>query len=456
MRLAYISFAIVLAAVRVAAAEDVIRDIVVEGNTKTTSATVELIAKIDVGDDWTPDMLDRIKRDLVSSGLFRDVSAFFDPCGPTSVPRCDAPGVRVHLTVHDKHSWVIAPAIYDEPTYFAAGVGYGENNLFGENQKLLLYGQLATTGGDSFFIGAWVIPSIHGSRFYAQLDTWLKRSQAIEYTPARNYTDIPVPVRQSILDYLNAGAKLGVDLFWGLKLDARLRGARVSYGRSSALGPDPEKYGVDPARPGKPGKDGWDVSNEISLAIDHHADWFGVRTGYRYQASYEYAVPELGSDFHYQIYNLSLWKGAQVFERHNLTAQLNVNVGHHLPFQQEFTMGGNTMRGYLNNQFRGDLHVVANVEYSLPLFSLFGLSVRGLGFLDSGYTTFQTTDNPERNYLPNSAFGDSTSRAPFKNSVGVGTRLFLQQVVIPLLGVDLGYGLEARDVQVYLAVGLTN
>ncbi|HEX8108415.1 MAG TPA: BamA/TamA family outer membrane protein [Kofleriaceae bacterium] len=458
MRLAYVSFAIVLAAARAAAAEDIIRDIVVEGNTKTTSATVELIAKIDVGDDWTADMLDRIKRDLVSSGLFRDVEAFFEQCGPTGVPKCDAPGVRVHLTVHDKHSWVIAPAIYDEPTYFAAGLGFGENNLFGENQKLLLYGQLASRGGDSFFIGAWVLPSIHGSRFYAQLDTFLKQSQVIEYGPAHGYTDIPTPVRQSVLNYLNAGFKLGVDLFWGLKLDARLRGAHVGYGKISALTSDANQIGpgADVNAPPPPGKEGWDVSNEISLAIDRRADWFGVRTGYRYQASYEYGVPQLGSDFHYQIYNLSLWKGVQVLERHNLTAQVNVNVGHHLPFQQEFTMGGTSMRGYVNNQFRGDLHVAANLEYSLPLFTVFGLSVRGLGFFDSGYTTFLTTSNPERTYLPHSAFGDNSTLAPLKNSVGIGTRLFLQQIVIPLLGVDLGYGLEARDVQVYLAIGLTN
>jgi len=85
-----------------------------------------------------------------------------------------------------------------------------------------------------------------------------------------------------------------------------------------------------------------------------------------------------------------------------------------------------------------------------------GLSVRALGFLDSGYTTFAATDNPERNYLTGSAQSENTSLAPFKNSVGIGTRLFLQQIVIPLLGVDLGYGLEARDVQVYLAIGLTN
>ena len=457
MRVALVSIAIALACARTAAA-DTIRSIVVEGNTKTTSPTVELIAKIDVGDDWTNDMLDRIKRDLVSSGLFRDVSAFFEQCGPTSTPQCDAPGVRVHLTVHDKHSWVIAPTFYNQPTNVGGGAGFGENNLFGENQKLLLYGQVAT--GDSFFIGAWVIPKIHGSRFYAQLDTWLKTSRVIEYGPPGHYISNPGAVRQSRLNYLNGGFKLGVDLFWGLKLDARLRGAYVFYRNVSAVtegmpGQEP-LHGVDPMNPAKPGKEGYDVSNELSLAIDRRADWYGVRTGYRYQTSFEYAVPELGSDFHYRIYNLSMWRGVQVLERHNLTAQLNLNVGRHLPFQQEFTMGGTSMRGYLNDQFRGDLRAIVNLEYSLPLFTIAGLSVRALGFYDAGYTTFLTTDNPERNYLTGAGRGDNTTLAPFKNSVGVGTRLYLQQIVIPLLGVDLGYGLEARDVQVYLAIGLTN
>ena len=79
--------------------------------------------------------------------------------------------------------------------------------------------------------------------------------------------------------------------------------------------------------------------------------------------------------------------------------------------------------------------------------------IRGLAFWDSGYTTFMSTDNPERNYLPGSG---TKGLAPFKNSVGVGTRLYLRQIVLPLLGLDVGYGLEARDVQVYLAIGLTD
>jgi outer membrane protein assembly factor BamA len=454
VRVAFVSIAIALAAARFAAA-DTIRAIVVEGNTKTTAPTVELIAKIEVGDDWTSEMLDQVKADLVSSGLFKEVDAFWSACGPTTAPKCDEAGVRVHITVRDKHSWVIAPAFYNQPTNTGGGIGFGENNLFGENQKLLLYGQVAT--GDSFFIGAWVIPAIAGSRFYAQVDTYLKTSRIIEYAPPTKYTDIPEPVRQTRMNYLNGGFKLGVELFHGLKFDARLRGAWVSYQDTRALTLDPTAIpGGDVDNPPAPGGKGWDVSNELGLTLDRRANWYGIQSGYKYATALEYSIPKLGSDFHYWVWSLSLFKAVQVLERHNLIAKAGVNIGHDLPFQQELTMGGTSMRGYLNNQFRGDLRVTANIEYSLPLFTVFGLSVRGLGFFDSGYTTFRDATNDERSYLPNSARADSTMLAPFKNSVGVGTRLYLRQIVLPLLGLDFGYGLEARDLQVYLAIGLTD
>jgi hypothetical protein len=58
-----------------------------------------------------------------------------------------------------------------------------------------------------------------------------------------------------------------------------------------------------------------------------------------------------------------------------------------------------------------------------------------------------------RDYLPGS---EVRGLDGFKNSVGVGTRFYLRQIVLPLLGLDFGYGLEARDYQVYLAIGLTD
>ena len=442
---------VLLAAFAGSAHADVIAEIVVDGNTKTTTDTVELVAGIDTGDEWTPEMAETVRNRLVSSGLFKDVDVFYDP-----LPG----GVRVHLNVKDKWSWVIAPAVYVQPTNKGGGIGYGENNLFGLDQKLLVYAQLAT--GDTFFIGAWVVPHINGSRFYSQLDLYTRDSYVIEYGIPTKYIDNPAAARTERLIYLNAGGKIGVELFRGVKLDMRLRGAWVGYQKVQlADGATIDQVTGDPTSTSvpAPGKQGWDISNEWDFTIDRRANYYGVYTGHKYNLAFEWSGPQLGSDFTYHRVGASLFQAWQVLERHNLIVKAALNVGHHLPFQQEFTMGGTSMRGWLNNQFRGDLQALGNLEYSLPLFTIEGLSFRGLGFWDSGYTTY-FTQSPDRNYLPN-ALCSPFQRAAcwgngFKNSVGLGTRLYLRQIVLPLLGLDVGYGLEAGDVQVYLAIGLTD
>jgi outer membrane protein assembly factor BamA len=452
-----LAFAIVAALAARAAAEE-IEEIVVEGNTKTTTDTVELIAQIDTGDDWKPENVDAIKSRLISCGLFSDVEVFWEP---------SPEGVRVHLLVKDKHSWVIAPAVYLQPTNKGGGIGYGENNLFGEDQKLLLYGQVAT--GDSFFVGAWVLPSIAGSRFYAQVDTYLKDSRNIEYAAPTKYVQDPIGVRESRIIYLNGGLKLGVEPIRGIKLDGRIRAAHVAYqdlklcstdttlgvpvDSSCVHGTNAQLTDLGPNGLVSPGKEGWDISNEWQIAYDRRANYYGVYTGHKFSMDYEYS---LGGDYQYHRFGAAAYQAWQVLEHHNLVVKANLNVGHHLPFQQELLTGGTSMRGWLNNQFRGDLQALGNVEYSLPLFTVYGLSVRGLAFWDSAYTTFLTTSNPDRDYLPNSQFQSGNTFAGFKNSVGGGIRLFMRQIVIPLLGLDVGYGLEAGDVQVYLAIGLTD
>jgi outer membrane protein insertion porin family len=429
-----------------------IKKIVVDENTKTTSDTVEVLSGLEVGDTWTPDMIDVVKTRLVSSGLFKDVEVYW-----TMEPG----GVAIHILAKDKHSWVIAPAFYNQPTNVGGGIGFGENNLFGQNQKLLLYGQVAT--GDTFFIGAWVIPALWGSRFYAQFDTYLKSGRNIEYTSPTTYLvdegDVR-PVRESRIHYLNFGAKLGVELFRGLRIDTRLRGASVRYKDIKiAEGATIEDIqpGGDPTMPPAPGKEGSDVSNEISLTLDRRANWYGVQEGKKYSVTLERSLTSLGSDFDYWLLTVSGFKAYKVLARHNLVFKGDVKYGNNLPFQQEFLTGGTSMRGWLNNEFRGDFRVLGNVEYSVPVFTIKGFSVRGLAFWDTAYTTFlkttQNTMDGTRHYLPGAQVRGLDG---FKNSVGVGTRFYLRQIVLPLLGLDFGYGLEARDFQIYLAIGLTD
>jgi len=422
-------------------------EIRVDGNTKTRDDTVKLIAGVHTGDDMSPDVADRVKRDLVSSGLFSDVEVYWE----------DAEGgVRLVIVARDKHSWVIAPAFYNQPTNKGGGVGFGENNLFGQNKKLLIYAQLAT--GDSFFVGAYVDPSLAGTRLRWQLDVFLKSGREIEYQIPGEWRDDPRPLRESRLNYLNAGLRLGTTLWKGVTVDGRVRGAHVDYSRAELVeGATIEEVTGDPAATAvpDPGGTGWDVSGELILGIDTRANWYGISSGSRLRASFEHALPGLGSDYEYWYAQLGVERAIRVLARHNLVLKGFAGVGHDMPFQQEFTAGGTSQRGWKNSQFRGDLKLAANLEYSVPVFTVKGVAVRALGFWDSSYVTFRDPDaaGARRNYLPGAGVGGLT---PLRNSVGLGTRLYLRQIVLPLLGLDFGYGLERGDYEIYLAIGLTD
>jgi outer membrane protein assembly factor BamA len=188
-----------------------------------------------------------------------------------------------------------------------------------------------------------------------------------------------------------------------------------------------------------------------------------VQTGSRLKLSFEKGLEALGSDFNYWIANIHFDIARKFLERHNLVLRADAGLGRNVPFQQEYVVGGTQMRGFTNGQFRGNLRFQTNLEYSVPLFSVLGLGFRGLVFWDSAYITFTkdgaaAEERSQRDYLPDSQWDHDGRKAlaPFKNSVGGGIRLFLRQIVIPLLGLDFGYGIERKSYEVYIAIGLTD
>ena len=441
------------------AAAEVIEDIDVQDNSKTTDDTVILISGLERGDDFAIEDIDAVRERLVSSGLFTNVEVFTRPIKG---------GVRVVIIAKDKHSWVIAPTYYNQPTNQGGGLGFGENNLFGTNKKLLLYGQVAT--GDSFFLGAYVDPSLWGTRLRWQLDTYLASSRIIEYAPPAEYLTDTLPVRQSRMNYLNGGLRVGVELFRGATMDVRFRGAHVDY-TDVALADGATLADVtdDPAATEvpAPGGEGWDTSLEGMIAYDTRANWYGITHGDKIKLSYERATPGMGSDFDYWLASIQLERARRYFSRHNFDVRASFGWGHDLPFQQEYTSGGTGLRGYKNAQFRGDLKATLNLEYSVPVFTidldddyqgifkvLDGFALRALVFGDAAYTTVRSAGvHGRRNYLPEA---DSHGLDPLKTSVGVGTRIYLRQIVLPLLGLDVGYGPERGDYEIYFAIGVTD
>lgn len=412
-------------------------EIEVTGNTKTNDETVLLIARVDTGDRFTYDTTRQVEEDLVSSGLFKDVKVYAQ-----SVEK----GTKLTIEARDKHSWIIAPTVYLQPGNKGAGVGFGENNLGGANKKLLLYLQIATA--DSLFIAGYLDPSLVGSRhFYWRAYTFNRREDVTEYSSPNELFVAPVPEKTTTMWYLNAAVLLGINLWKGFALDTQIRGARVWFEDPAC---DTTMFGCTAVAPDK---EGWDVSLEWKITRDKRANWYGITSGNMQRIAFEKGMPDLGSDWDYWIAGASWVWAKRIFEEWNFIWKSYVGLGDDLPFHTEFTSGGTNLRGYRNRQYRGDFKASNTIELSVPFFKIGPVAFRGLTFWDTAYTGFVNNDAMSSRVYLDGQTDEEVSR--WRNGVGAGFRIYLKSIVLPLLGLDWGYGIETGEWHMYFAVGLT-
>jgi outer membrane protein insertion porin family len=407
----------------------------VRGKSKVTETTMARLAHIRIGDSITPDQVPHLENALISSELFEKVKVTLE----------DTPGgVLVIATVEDKMSWIAAPTIYVLPSSWSAGLGYAENDLLGEDKKMLLYGQVGTR--TSLFFGTYLDPSVNGSPLTLRFDVYTVRRNIDEYSnPPAMPKDTTVG-RTSTEVFLDAGALVGWTFAWWLVGDLRLRGAYV-YFRNSTTGDDAKT-----PLP-RPEADGWDVTGQARLTLDHRKHRFGVTWGPYAQLLLESSLPGIDS-YGYQAALARAYHSWRFFDEHELELRVGLGIGRRLPFHEELTTGGQSdLRGYAIDQFRGDTRAVFRAEYSVPITKWRIFAFRAIGFWDSGYVGFHFQDpTTTRDYLASQAPGSHW----WRNDVGAGFRVYVKSVVLPLLGLDLGYGIEGHNPEVYFEVGLTD
>ena len=406
----------------------------VEGPSKTKARTVAYLAHVAIGDQVSPNDIDRLERDLLSSELFEKVSVTLEA----------APGgVIVVAHLDDKHSWIVAPTIFVLPSNFSVGAGFAENNLRGRNQKLLLYGQLGNR--TSLFFGTFLDPSVRGSKWAARFDLYAyhRREDEYENPPADPESDRVLRINTT--NYLGGGVLVGYTFAWWAVLDFRLRGGYAWFDKSYA--PDDTPLPV-------PEKDGRDITLQTHLTLDRRGHRYGVTWGPYVQLTLESSVPALDS-YGYGIGLVRAYYSWRLFAEHELHVRTNLHAGYHLPYHEELLLGGPAdLRGYATDQFRGDTRLFFRAEYSVPLFKWRIFAFRALGFWDGGYSgRYFSRTTADRNFiLPEQENGKGVLR----NDVGGGFRIYVRNVVLPLLGLDLGYGIEGHSPKVVFEVGLTD
>ncbi|MCP3097485.1 BamA/TamA family outer membrane protein [Myxococcus sp. K15C18031901] len=423
----------------------VVDEVVVRGPEKTRPGTVQAYSRVDAGDRLAPDELEKVERRLLATGLFQEVRVSTEPTGPDRV--------RVVLEVEDKASWVVAPTFALSAANVGGGLLYAENNLWGRSKKFATAVQVSTA--ESGLFAGYLDPNLFGlPQLRFSLEGQLRSDRVDEYRPGAGQAD-PAVVRRTRLNSASIAAELGVMLFERVRAAAKYRLMSID-----AKSPDDAEEVTTPAFSTGPSQR--DASLRLMVGIDTRQNLHAVMEGINLEASYEVSNPGVWSDFRYKRFGLLYRHGLRLFEEHNLVLRGEAAAGVDLPFHQELVMGGNSLRGFLHRQFRGDTRLSFTAEYHFPLFTIRSLSFRGVGFSDTGLMMWRDLPSGDalldvdgrmvRGYLPDSRGG--LKGATLAQGVGAGLRLYLRNLVLPLVGVDAAYGVNSGEFRFYLVAGV--
>jgi outer membrane protein assembly factor BamA len=437
----------------------------VADNTRTQSNTIEYVSGLKIGMILNEKLLEDAYNRLHSTGLFKQVSITWE--APS--PRYAGQGIRIVIRALDKFPWVIAPIFSYQQRNYGGGAAFAHNNLLGRGIKLLLYGDYTTA--EKMLLGVWLDPSIRNTPFYYRFDVILRRDNIVEY--ARGRLGDPRVERATDVDTVGVGAQLGVNIARRFHIDLRLKiyydwvRTPECYNTTNVdFSGTPDVVAAQGGYCRAPSSSGWDNTLTTSMGWDGRSKVNGVQKGLQITLTWQYGATWLGDNWNYHLVNLTAVYAFRFFKEHNLILRLGGDLDFSPPFKLEVEAGSleYTLRGSIYRQFRGDTSVRATLEYILPLFWIKGLAVRAIAFYDTNLTWFR--DLPEqnspgarlvpygngfRNYLPDTVSG--VARDSWNNGIGGGIRMYLRGVVLPLVGFDVAYGIEANAPRYYLSIG---
>jgi outer membrane protein insertion porin family len=423
----------------------VVGAVIVLGTEKTRPETVQAYARLEPGDTITAEELARAERRLVATGLFQEVRVSTQPSGDSQVD--------VVLQVQDKASWVVAPTFSVSNSNIGGGVLYAEANLWGRSKKFATAVQVSTAES-GLFVG-YLDPNLFGfPPLRLSLEGQLRSDRVEEYQPGASH-EVPEVQRRTRLNSASVASELSVMIMERVRVAAKYRLMFID-----AQEPSSETPVMEPAF--EPGPVQRDSSLRLMVGVDTRQNLHAIMEGLNIEGSLEISNPGVWSHFRYKRFGLVYRHGLRFFEEHNLILRGELAAGMDLPFHQELVAGAASLRGFIYRQFRGDTRASFTAEYHFPLFTVRSLAFRGVAFSDIGMLTWRSIPEDRqlldvngrvvRGYLPDAH--DGVGGATVAQGLGLGLRLFLRSVVLPLVGVDVAYGVNSGEFRIYLVAGV--
>ena len=408
---------------KVAVNEGIVEGFKVKGNVKTKDYVVTREMKLKKGEPFNAKAARRSMQRVYNLGYFEDVNIKLNPGREPN-------GVEVEISVVEMNTGTFGiGAGYSNADGFVGMVSIGDKNFRGIGDKINLRWEF---GGED-----------NKNYDFSYTRPWLD--------------DKETSVTINLYDITNEYADYNIDGDEIARYDKKRRGQEITFSRRThnefvsnyitiknrddIYKGEADGYENDPNQYYEPGfnksdkfekdwmpenymdrrKENFGVTRSITLGrvYDSRDNIYDPHEGKRIGYSVEWAGG-MGGDFDFTKWTAD-WRYYFRAGGESVWA-LNLGAGYasgDMPLSQRFTMGGSdTLRGYEDDQFRGNSMLKATLEYRFPIVK----KVQGVLFTDNGYAWDKRHE-------------DEFDMGLLKNSYGVGLR-----INSPLGPVKLDYG----------------
>ncbi len=377
-----------LLAGRAAADTLVVRGVQVEGNERTDSGFVARALGVAPGEPFDPALVPVVEQRVMNLRLFREVHVEPVPDG--------AGGVILHVTVKERRTFVPVPVAGASRGVVGGGIFLLDSNLFGRGEQLA-GGVFVSNRGTSVNLG-YRDPGVAGTPLLltaevARVDMMREQDAGL---------DTLYQFQDRRWDY---GATVGWRVAEGLTVRGGWFGLIVDATPIAGFAPPPR---VGPVR---------GLSGEIAYDGEDfhlwHVTGFSTRVRYRQGVSWLATSRDL-----YQLSARATWS-TRALADHALSLSAGLDGSHGDPVVDALRLGGLPgSRGFIRGGLWAETAGTATAEYQIPLRRLSWGVVTWAAFCDAGGVRWRGADT-------------------FYAAPGLGVRLYLRNVAIPVIGLDV-------------------
>ena len=358
--------------------EPKVREVIIQGNTKTKTYVIRRELKLEDGDIFNVTKFRHHLRKRQGLGYFEDVNVAFD------VPEDDDSAVDLILTVKEKRTASVGLNLgYGTESGLSGGLTYSDTNLFGRGMNFEIG---FNEGDEASYWATFASPYMDAHTFGWRMGArYRKYDDRYYYRQGRKQFEFD---ERTLTLFAGIGKKFSNE-DWSWFLTLRREEAKYDDIHNAIPG-----Y-IDDLTP-------WDGVNqtvELLLTWDKRDEYASYPSGFVWDTNLEQAVKALGGDYSY----LKYWTQARFYASLNKIIQgladtdgtwtdenpllfaARLRIGSatedELPAFARYSLGGmNTLRGYSSRSFEGSNMYLGNFELRVPIAS----AVSVVGFYDIG------------------------------------------------------------------------